>query len=56
MTTSTVRPPQGARAHRIEGHGWVIFAAVLLAIIACFNMIYGAAAIAGSNVFVAGAH
>lgn len=56
MTTSTVRPQEGARGHRIEGHGWVIFAAVLLAVVGCFNMICGAAAIAGSNVFVAGAH
>ena len=55
MTTSTA-PPQPRTGGRIQGHGWVIFAAVLLAVIGCFNLIYGAAAIAGSNVFVAGAH
>jgi len=33
-----------------------VFAAILLAVIGCFNLIYGIAAIANSHVFVANAH
>jgi hypothetical protein len=57
MTSAATKPTgdTGRRRH-IEGRGWVTFAAVLLAVIACFNLIYGAAAIAQSHVFVANAH
>jgi hypothetical protein len=57
MTSATTKPTRstGGR-HHIAGQGWVTFAAVLLAVIACFNLIYGAAAIAQSHVFVANAH
>ena len=33
-----------------------MFAAILLAVIGCFNLIYGIAAIANSHVFTANAH
>jgi hypothetical protein len=39
-----------------RGYGMVVFAAVLLGVIGCFNLIYGIAAIANSHVFVANAH
>ena len=41
---------------RPRGYGLVLFAAILLAVIGCFNLIYGIAAIANSHVFVANAH
>ena len=56
MTSATMKPAKGAGGHHVAGYGFVIFSAVLVAIIACFNMIYGAAAIANSHVFVANAH
>lgn len=56
MTSATMKPTRGSGGRHIEGHGLLIFAAVLLAVIACFNMIYGAAAIANANVFAGGAH
>lgn len=34
----------------------VAFAAVVMAIVGCFNLIYGIAAVAHAHVFVAGAH
>ena len=45
----------GRSAER-RGYGLVVFAAILLAVIGCFNLIYGIAAIANSHVFVANAH
>jgi hypothetical protein len=58
MTSATVRPASGAGGRHAEGRGYglIIFAAVLLLIIAFFNMLYGIAAIANSHVFVANAH
>jgi hypothetical protein len=55
MTSTTTRGTGGRHA---EGHGsgLVLFASVLLVILACFNLIYGIAAIANSHVFVANAH
>jgi hypothetical protein len=46
-----------ARSHeRGRGYGLVLFAAILLLVIGCFNLIYGIAAVAQSHVFVANAH
>jgi len=47
-----------AGGHRAEqrGYGLIIFASVLLLVVGSFNLIYGIAAIAKSNVFVANAH
>jgi len=57
MTSATTKPTGGTGGgRRLAGHGWVTFAAVLLAIIGCLNLISGAAAIAQSHVFVASAH
>jgi hypothetical protein len=55
MTSATTRGTGGRHA---EGHGYglVLFASVLLVILACFNLIYGIAAIANSHVFTASAH
>ena len=55
MTSATTRGTSGRHA---EGHGYglVLFASVLLVILACFNLIYGIAAIANSHVFTANAH
>ena len=55
MTTATYKPAKGTGGHHVAGYGLVIFSAVVLAVVACFNMIYGAAAIANSHVFMAGA-
>jgi hypothetical protein len=58
MTSATTTPAQGARGHRAEGRGYglVLFAAILLFVVSCFNLIDGIAAIANSHVFVANAH
>jgi hypothetical protein len=58
MTSATIRPASGAGGQRAEGRGsgLVIFAAVVLAVLGFFNMIYGIAAIANSHVFTANAH
>ncbi len=58
MTSATVRPERGSGRRRAEGHGFglIIFASVLMFVLAFFNMIYGLAAIAHSHVFVANAH
>ncbi len=58
MSTSTMRPGTGAGGRHAEGRGYglVIFASFLLGVIACFNLIYGIAAVAKSHVFVANAH
>jgi hypothetical protein len=55
MTSATIRPSSGAR-HRIEGHGLLIFAAILLMVLGLFNLLDGVAAVARSHVFVANAH
>jgi hypothetical protein len=56
MTPATVKPTRGADRYRPERLGVIIFASAMLAIVGCFNLIYGAAAIASSHVFVANAH
>jgi hypothetical protein len=58
MTSATMKPNSGAGGRHAEGRGYgmVLFASILLAVIGFFNMLYGIAAIAGSHVFVAGAH
>jgi hypothetical protein len=58
MTTATAKPGTGTGGRHTEsrGYGLVIFAAFLLGVIACFNLIYGIAAIAHSHVFIANAH
>jgi hypothetical protein len=43
----------GGRHGKGRGYGLVIFAAFLLGVIACFNLIYGIAAVAHAHVFVA---
>ena len=57
MTSATVKPVKGGRRPADgRGAGLVVFASVLLAIVGCFNLIYGIAAIADSHVFTANAH
>ena len=58
MTSATVRPASSAGGHRAEGRGLglVFFAAILLLVAGCFNLIDGIAAVARSHVFVANAH
>lgn len=57
MTSATVKPASGAGSDAEgRGYGLVLFAAILLFVVGCFNLIYGIAAIARSHVFVAGAH
>ena len=55
--TSATTTHLGARAAALKakGYGLVLFAAILLAMIGCFNVIYGIAAIANSHVFTADA-
>jgi hypothetical protein len=57
MPPSTTPSVGEARRHE-EGHGYglVLFASILLVVIACFNLIYGIAAIANSHVFTTHAH
>jgi hypothetical protein len=55
MTSATIRPSSGA-AHRIEGHGLLIFASVMLMVLGLFNLLDGIAAVARSHVFIANAH
>ncbi len=56
MTSATLKPAHNTGGHRAEGHGLIIFASVLLLVLACFNLIDGIAAVARSHVFVANAH
>ena len=58
MTSATTRPAHGTGGRHGEGHGYglVLFASVLLVIVGCFNLIYGIAAVANSQVFTANAH
>ena len=46
----------GGRQAERRGYGLVVFAAILLAVVGCFNLIYGIAAVANSHVFTANAH
>ena len=58
MTPETTTTPRGTGSHRADGSGYglIVFAAILLFVLGFFNMLYGAAAIANSHVFVANAH
>ena len=58
MMPPSTTPYIGEARSREEGHGYglVLFASILLVVIACFNLIYGIAAIANSHVFTAHAH
>ena len=58
MTSATTTSATGRGGRHAEGHGYglVLFASILLLVIACFNLIDGIAAIASSHVFVANAH
>ena len=57
MTSATLKPAKGTGGHRhAEGYGLIIFAVAVLAVVGCFNLIDGIAAVARSHVFVAGAH
>jgi hypothetical protein len=56
MTSATVKSSRGGRHAERAGMGLVIFASVMMLVIGCFNLIYGIAAIAQANVFVANAH
>ena len=53
-TTPTISEARGHE--RGHGYGMVLFAAILLIVIGCFNLIHGIAAIAHSHVFTANAH
>jgi hypothetical protein len=58
MTSATAGTASGVGGRYTERHGYglVIFASVLLLVLACFNLIDGIAAIANSHVFTANAH
>jgi hypothetical protein len=58
MSSATTRPPAGTDGYPAErrGRGLTAFASILLTVIGFFNIIYGAAGIGSSNVFVANAH
>ena len=58
MTSATIKPDSGSSGRHAEGHGYglILFAAVLLVVVGCFNLIDGIAAVANSHVFVANAH
>jgi hypothetical protein len=55
MSTST-SPEGGYRYEDEQGHGWVVFAGVLLLIIGVVNAIQGIAAIDQANFYVGNAH
>jgi hypothetical protein len=54
MTSATIRSSSAGR--RIEGHGLLIFASVLLMVLGLFNLLDGIAAVASSHVFIGNAH
>jgi hypothetical protein len=58
MTSATDRPASSTGGYLEERHGrgFIAFASILLFVIGFLNVIYGVAAIGGSNVFVADAH
>jgi hypothetical protein len=53
--TTTSMSARGGRHREGHGYGLVLFAAILMLVIGCFNAIQGIAAIAHSHVFVANA-
>jgi hypothetical protein len=55
VTSATMRPSRGT-GDRVEGHGLLIFAAILLMVLGLFNLLDGIAAVARSHVFIANAH
>jgi hypothetical protein len=57
MTSATTKPAAG-KGYREPGRGLglISFAAVVVAIVGCFNLLYGIAAVANAHVFVANAH
>ena len=48
-------PPDVATPSRPRGHGWVVFAALMLFLAGAFNVIDGLVALANAKVYVAGA-
>ena len=58
MTSAATTPSRDAREGRAKGHGYgfVLFAAILLVIIGCFNLVDGIAAVTNSHVFTRHAH
>jgi hypothetical protein len=58
MMPPTTTPSVGEARRHTGGHGYglVLFASILLLVIACFNAIQGIAAIANSHVFATNAH
>jgi hypothetical protein len=57
MTSAAYRSADTSGRHAEgRGFGLVVFAAVLVGLIGCFNLIDGIAAIANSHVYVANAH
>jgi hypothetical protein len=58
MTSAAMRPAESGDETYEQGRGYglIVFASVLLFILGFFNMIYGIAGIARSQVFVANAH
>jgi hypothetical protein len=58
MTSSTLKPADGRSGYHEPGRGLglVTFASVALGIVGCFNLIYGIAAVANSDVLAANAH
>ncbi len=55
MTSATIKSSSGT-GHRMEGHGLLTFASVLLMMLGLFNLLDGIAAVARSHVFIANAH
>ena len=57
MTSAAYKPADaGGRYTERRGFGLIVFAAVLLGLVGCFNLIDGIAAIANSHVYVGNAH
>ncbi len=58
MMPPSTTPSVGEARRHDEGYGYglVLFASILMVVIACFNLIQGIAAIANSHVFTAHAH
>ena len=58
MMPPTTTPATGEARRHYEGHhyGLILFAAVILVVTGCFNLIQGIAAAAGSDVFPAHQH
>jgi hypothetical protein len=48
-------PPDVATLARARGHGWVVFAALMIALAGVFNVIAGLVALADSRFYAAGA-